>query len=354
MLRAVNAEFWRGTRVFVTGHTGFKGSWLSLWLSSLGAEVKGYALAPYTEPSLYQLADIGSHLKSDIADVADFESLSQSLQSFDPDCIFHLAAQPLVKFSYENPIRTYETNVMGTVNLLEAARGCNALRAIVNVTTDKCYENREWVWGYRETEAMGGHDPYSNSKGCSELVTSAYRESFFRTSGDVGVATARAGNVIGGGDWSTDRLLPDILNAYDDKKELVIRYPDAIRPWQHVLEPLAGYLILAELLCKDRKSYAEAWNFGPYDQDVKSVKWIVEYMATQFNNGLTWRVEDNIQHHEATLLKLDISKANARLGWKPKWSIDKALDLIVDFHQAWKTGEDLKSKMLHQIALYNS
>ena len=354
MLRAVNAEFWRGKRVFVTGHTGFKGSWLSLWLSSLGAEVKGYALAPYTEPSLYQLADIGSHLKSDIADVADFESLSQSLQSFDPDCIFHLAAQPLVKFSYENPIRTYETNVMGTVNLLEAARGCNALRAIVNVTTDKCYENREWVWGYRETEAMGGHDPYSNSKGCSELVTSAYRESFFRTSSDVGVATARAGNVIGGGDWSTDRLLPDILNAYDDKKELVIRYPDAIRPWQHVLEPLAGYLILAELLCKDRKSYAEAWNFGPYDQDVKSVKWIVEYMATQFNNGLTWRVEDNIQHHEATLLKLDISKANARLGWKPKWSIDKALDLIVDFHQAWKTGEDLKSKMLHQIALYNS
>ena len=354
MLRAVNAEFWRGKRVFVTGHTGFKGSWLSLWLSSLGAEVKGYALAPYTEPSLYQLADIGSRLKSDIADVADFESLSQSLQSFDPDCIFHLAAQPLVKFSYENPIRTYETNVMGTVNLLEAARGCNALRAIVNVTTDKCYENREWVWGYRETEAMGGHDPYSNSKGCSELVTSAYRESFFRTSSDVGVATARAGNVIGGGDWSTDRLLPDILNAYDDKKELVIRYPDAIRPWQHVLEPLAGYLILAELLCKDRKSYAEAWNFGPYDQDVKSVKWIVEYMATQFNNGLTWRVEDNIQHHEATLLKLDISKANARLGWKPKWSIDKALDLIVDFHQAWKTGEDLKSKMLHQIALYNS
>lgn len=354
MLRAVNAEFWRGKRVFVTGHTGFKGSWLSLWLSSMGAEVKGYALEPYTNPSLYHLADIGSHLISDISDVADFNSLSQSLQSFDPDCIFHLAAQPLVKFSYENPIRTYETNVMGTVNLLEAARGCNALRSIVNVTTDKCYENREWVWGYRETEAMGGHDPYSNSKGCSELVTSAYRESFFRSHSDVGVATARAGNVIGGGDWSTDRLLPDILNAFNNQKELVIRYPDAIRPWQHVLEPLAGYLILAELLYKGETSYAEAWNFGPFDQDVKSVKWIVEYMATQLNNGLSWRVDDKAKQHEATLLKLDISKANARLGWQPKWSIHTALDLILEFHQAWKAEEDLKSKMLHQISLYNS
>jgi CDP-glucose 4,6-dehydratase len=343
----VNSEFWKGKKVFLTGHTGFKGSWLSIWLTSMGAVVKGYALKPVTNHNLFTIAGIESLVESDINDIRDYAVLCASISKFSPDIVFHMAAQPLVRASYEKPLETYQTNVMGTANLLESVRHCSTIQAVVNITTDKCYENNEWVWGYKETDPMGGRDPYSSSKGCSELVTSSYRESFLRGA-NIGVATARAGNVIGGGDWAEDRLIPDILRAFEAPKPVVIRNPNATRPWQHVLEPLSGYLILAEQLFKNPSEYSEAWNFGPYDRDVRPVDWILDQI-TNLWPGSSWRLDQDGHPHEATLLKLDISKASSVLGWAPTWDLNVTLGKIVRWHKHWIEGADMKVECINEI-----
>ncbi len=348
-----NPAFWSGKRVFVTGHTGFKGGWLSLWLQSLGADVCGFARASVTGPALFEVASVSRGMRSEIGDIRDYDRLKSVIKSFQPEIVLHLAAQPLVLRSYQDPIETYSTNVMGTVNLLEAVRKVGTVKAVVNVTSDKCYENREWVWGYREGEPMGGFDPYSNSKGCSELVTSAYRRSFYTAAG-IALATARAGNVIGGGDWSEDRLIPDILRAFELSEPVTLRNPDAVRPWQHVLEPLCGYLALAEQLYGDPQSFAEAWTFGPNDQDARPVKWIVERMAEKWGNGASWRLDGSPQPHEAKHLKLDISKASHSLKWQPRWSLDAAIDRIVEWHRCWMEGADMASICADQIISYQN
>nr|WP_316639502.1 CDP-glucose 4,6-dehydratase [uncultured Roseateles sp.] len=350
-LIALNAEFWRGKRVFLTGHTGFKGSWLSLWLQQLGAEVSGLALAPPTTPNLFTEARVAAGMGSQLGDIRDLATVRRAMDAFRPDIVIHMAAQPLVRLSYQEPVETYATNVMGTVHVLEAARHCDSVRAIVNVTTDKCYENREWVWGYREDEPMGGHDPYSNSKGCSELVTSAYRRSFFQSSG-CALGSGRAGNVIGGGDWAADRLVPDILRAFERREPVLIRNPHATRPWQHVLEPLAGYLRLAEKLCTEGQPYAEGWNFGPDNDDVQPVQWIVEKMVGLWGQGASWELSAGEHPHEANFLKLDISKARQGLGWAPRWRLDMALQRIVQWHQAWLARDDMQALCLAQIQQY--
>ncbi len=350
----MNVSFWRGKRVFLTGHTGFKGSWLSLWLQSMGAEVQGYALAPDTDPSLFEAADVGAGMASTIGDVRDLAALSACMKAFAPEIVLHMAAQPLVRRSYAEPVETYAVNVMGTVHVLESARHTPSVKAIVNVTTDKCYENREWVWGYREDEPMGGHDPYSNSKGCSELVTSAYRRSFFHEQAGPALASARAGNVIGGGDWAEDRLVPDMLNAFDAGREVVIRNPHATRPWQHVLEPLSGYLTLAEHLHAQGQAYAEGFNFGPNEEDARPVQWIVEKLVAAWGDGAGWSLDGGRHPHEAGFLKLDISKARQRLRWHPRWSLETALGKIVDWHQAFQRGESAKGLCLAQIDQYMS
>lgn len=353
IMESVNSEFWRGKRVFLTGHTGFKGSWLSLWLQSMGAELFGLALDPPTRPSLYEAVRIGEGMSSKICDVRDYDAVHGAMQTFKPDIVIHMAAQPLVRYSYHAPVETYATNVMGTVNLLEAARQVGTMGAIINVTTDKCYENKEWVWGYREDEPMGGHDPYSNSKGCSELVTRAYRRSFLQEMG-ISLASARAGNVIGGGDWAEDRLVPDILRAFGQNEAVVVRNPLATRPWQHVLEPLSGYLILAERSFNERQEFAQGWNFGPHDDDVCNVQWIVDHMVQAWGNGASWKLEEADQPHEANYLKLDISKARTKLGWSPRWDLSTTLDQIIDWHQSWVEEGDIQAKCLQQINQYNS
>ncbi len=349
----VTREFWSGKRVFVTGHTGFKGGWLSIWLQSLGAEVHGYALKPPTDPNMFTVAEVGKGMTgSVIADIRDADKLSSSMAAANPEIVFHLAAQPLVRYSYANPAETYAVNVMGTVHLLEAVRSAPGVKAVVNVTTDKCYENREWVWGYRENEAMGGFDPYSSSKGCSELVTAAYRQSFLQAAG-IGLASARAGNVIGGGDWATDRLVPDFLRAMDAGEIFRLRSPHAMRPWQHVLEPLSGYLLLAEQLHAEGAAVAEAWNFGPLDGDARPVKWIVERLA-EMSERVNWQIDTAPQSHEAHYLKLDSSKAAARLGWHPRWRLQTALQRTLQWHQAWRGGQNMRSLTLAQIDEYQS
>ena len=350
----VSPAFWHGKRVFVTGHTGFKGSWISLWLQSMGAQVKGFALEPPTTPALFNEAKVAAGMESQIGEIRDLAAIAASMKAFNPDILIHMAAQPLVRLSYREPVETYATNVMGTVHVLEAARQCPNLRAIVNVTTDKCYENREWEWGYRENEPMGGHDPYSNSKGCSELITAAYRSSFFNQPGTAALASARAGNVIGGGDWAEDRLIPDILRAFERRQPVVIRNPLATRPWQHVLEPLSGYLVLAEKLYIEGKAFAQGWNFGPHDDDVQPVEWILDHMVARWGQGASWQLETAPQPHEAQLLKLDISKARAKLNWHPRWSLAHALDTIVDWNQAWLGGANIHQKTLDQIKHYQS
>jgi CDP-glucose 4,6-dehydratase len=349
----VNPAFWQGKRVFLTGHTGFKGSWLSLWLQSMGAQVHGFALTPPTEPSLFAAANVAQGMVSTIGDIRDYQAVLAAMQACQPEIVLHLAAQPLVRYSYQAPVETYATNVMGTVHVLEAARQVGSVRAIVNVTTDKCYENQEWVWGYREDEPMGGYDPYSNSKGCSELVTSAYRRSFFQNSG-IALASARAGNVIGGGDWAADRLVPDILRAFEKQQPVVIRNPHSTRPWQHVLEPLSGYLVLAEKLSAQGQAFAEGWNFGPQDDDAQPVSWIVEHMVAGWADGSSWQLDGGEHPHEAHYLKLDISKARARLGWQPRWSLDQALQHIVTWHRAWLAGDDVRTLCLRQIEQYST
>ncbi len=348
----MNADFWRGKRVFMTGHTGFKGSWLSLWLQSLGAEVHGFALPPPTEPSLFLEARVADGMRSTLGDVRDAAAVAQAMAAARPEIVFHMAAQPLVRLGYADPVLTYGTNVMGTVHVLEAARRCGGLRCIVNVTTDKCYENREWVWGYREDEPMGGHDPYSNSKGCSELVTSAYRRSYFHDDGPA-LASARAGNVIGGGDWAADRLVPDMLRAFERSEPVVIRHPSATRPWQHVLEPLSGYMSLAEWMWAAPRAHAEAWNFGPAEGDARPVQFIVERLAGLWGEGARWELDGGVHPHEAQYLKLDISKARQRLGWHPRWNLDIALERVVEWHRARLRGDDIRATCVHQINAFN-
>ena len=349
----VNPDFWRGKRVFLTGHTGFKGGWLSLWLQSMGAEVHGYALNPPTETNLFTVAEVGKGMASSvIADIRDVIKFSQAMKSAKPEIVFHLAAQPLVRYSYAQPAETYEVNVMGTVHLLEAVRDTPSVKAVVNITTDKCYENREWVWGYRENEAMGGFDPYSSSKGCAELVTAAYRRSFLEPAG-IALASARAGNVIGGGDWAADRLIPDFLRAMDAGETLKIRSPLSTRPWQHVLEPLSGYLMLAEQLYSGDEGFAEAWNFGPVDEDARPVRWIVERMA-EMRKDVKWQSEQAPQPHEANDLRLDSSKARKQLNWQPRWRLQTALQKTLAWHEAWRKAEDMRAVTMAQIADYQS
>ncbi len=348
----VNPAFWKNKKVFLTGHTGFKGSWLSLWLQHLGAELKGYALEPYTTPNLFTEAGVAEGMQSQIGDIRNLEAMSKSMTSFKPDILIHMAAQPLVRQSYKDPVETYSTNVMGTVNVYEAARQCQDLKAIVSVTTDKCYENREWEWGYRENEPMGGHDPYSSSKGCAELVTSAYRRSFFSSPDTASLASARAGNVVGGGDWADDRLIPDILRAFEKSEPVIIRNPLSTRPWQHVLEPLSGYLVLAQALYTHGDTYAEAWNFGPRDEDCRSVQWILDQMVERWGKGASWALDKNNNPHEAGFLKLDISKAKTKLNWQPSWDLSHTLNLIVDWQKAYMQNQDIKEKCLQEIKMY--
>jgi CDP-glucose 4,6-dehydratase len=354
----MNPTFWHAKRVLLTGHTGFKGSWLSLWLQAMGAQLVGFALKPPTTPSLFELANVAPGMTSIVGDIRDLPSLRAAMQQHQPEIVFHMAAQPLVRLSYQNPVETYSTNVMGTAHVLEAVRNCPSVRAVVNITTDKCYENREWAWGYRENEPLGGHDPYSSSKGCAELVTAAYRNSFFQQAPAgqraVAVATARAGNVIGGGDWAQDRLVPDLLSAFASGRPVEIRNPHAVRPWQHVLEPLRGYLMLAEQLYLQGADYAEAWNFGPHDEDSKPVGWIVQQMAALWGSGAQWKCDTAAHPHEAHYLKLDISKARSRLDWQPALRLVQALDLSIAWARQHQAGADMHAFTNGQIAAYQT
>jgi CDP-glucose 4,6-dehydratase len=343
----IDHNFWQGKRVFLTGHTGFKGSWLALWLNSLGAIVKGYALNPPTSPSLFKEAKVDLLVDSQIGDIRDQNTLFESMTTFNPDILIHMAAQPLVRFSYDAPIETYEVNVIGTAKVLEVARSCSNLMAVVNVTTDKCYENNEGSQGYKESDPKGGYDPYSSSKGCAELVTSAYRRSFLQDLG-IGLASVRAGNVIGGGDWADDRLIPDILKSFEKNESVVIRSPKATRPWQHVLEPLSGYLILAEKLYKNQDEYAQGWNFGPNEQGVKPVDWILDHMIELWPDA-SWVLDENENPHEAKFLSLDVSKASRLLGWTPTWDLSITLESIIRWHRLWLDGADIRKVCITEI-----
>jgi CDP-glucose 4,6-dehydratase len=351
-MSAVDPNFWRGRRVLLTGHTGFKGAWLSLWLQSLGAEVTGFAVDVPTQPALYELARVGDGMESIEGDVRDPEALAAVVAKADPEVVLHMAAQSLVRRSFLEPRQTYETNVMGTVNLLDAIRlHGRSVRAIVNVTSDKCYENREWEWGYREHEPMGGFDPYSSSKGCSELVTDAFRRSFFSETEGPRLASARAGNVIGGGDWGAERLVPDIMRAALAGMQVRVRNPNSIRPWQHVLNPLSGYLLLAQALW-DKPETAEGWNFGPVEEDARPVGWIVERIAARWPEDLHSVQDDGPHPHEARYLKLDSSKARARLGWRPGLNLEGALASIVDWYRELRAGTDMRAVTLGQIEAF--
>jgi len=351
--RTPNPDFWRNKSVFLTGHTGFKGGWLTLWLSMLGAKVTGYALAPSTQPSFFSAVNLERHLTQNyLANINDYETLEAALATANPVIILHLAAQPLVRQSYAEPLETYQANVMGTANLLQAARHCSAVQAIVVVTSDKCYENQAWPWGYRETDTLGGYDPYSNSKACQELVVSAFRQSYLQDKG-VAIATARAGNVIGGGDWSEDRLIPDAMRAHAAQACLTIRSPQATRPWQHVLEPLAGYLVLAEQLWVN-PGLAGGWNFGPLDSDVRTVEEVLELTSQCLAGGLQWRVDTLAQPHEAQLLKLDCSKSMHLLSWKPRWGLEQALAYTCDWYRHFSAKRSAWEISQFQITRYSN
>jgi CDP-glucose 4,6-dehydratase len=346
---AVDPQFWRGRSVLVTGHTGFKGAWLALWLQSLGARVTGFSPGRPTDPSLHELARLEQEMQSLRGDVRDADAVAEAVATSAPEVVIHMAAQALVRRSFVEPAETYATNVMGTVNVLDAVRRHgDGVRAVVVVTSDKCYENREWEWGYREDEAMGGHDPYSSSKGCAELVTSAFRSSFFARPDGPRIASARAGNVIGGGDWGEDRLVPDIMRAAAAGAPVRVRNPNSVRPWQHVLNPLSGYLTLAQALCESPE-HAAGWNFGPPEDDARPVGWIVQQLAELWPQELVWTVDDGPHPHEARYLKLDSSRARARLGWRPPVALDDALASIVEWHRALGEGADMRAVTLAQI-----
>ena len=349
----VDADFWRDRRVLVTGHTGFKGAWLSLWLATLGARVTGVSDAIPTDPSFFEITRTAELIDDVRADIRDFDALHEALDNAAAEVVIHMAAQSLVRPSFEDPRGTYETNVMGTVNLLDAVRRTTTARAAVVVTSDKCYENREWEWGYREDEPMGGHDPYSNSKGCAELVTDAFRRSFFSApDSPTAVASARAGNVIGGGDWATDRLVPDIMRGALAGAPIRVRNPNALRPWQHVLNPLSGYLVLAQALHASRE-HATGWNFGPADEDARPVRWIADRVTALWPEPLEWAYDRGPHPHEATHLKLDSSRARARLAWRPGWNLDDGLDATVDWYRALKLGErDMRAVSERQIKAF--
>jgi CDP-glucose 4,6-dehydratase len=357
-LLVLNRNFWKGRKVLITGHTGFKGSWLSLWLSSLGADLSGYALRPPTEPSLFRQANVQECVSTMFADVRDFSQLKGVIADRKPEIILHLAAQSVVRAGYDDPIETYSSNVMGTVNLFEAVRQLEHHCAIVNVTSDKCYENREWVWGYRENEPFGGHDPYSNSKGCVELVTSAFRDSYFQPDAierhGVALGSARAGNAIGGGDWTKDQLIPDLFRAFTEGKPCLIRNKTAIRPWQFVLEPLRGYLLLAEKLSENAPKFASGWNFGPGDSDAKPVGWIADAAARLWGGGASWVLDGTPCPKESHFLKLDASKAAAGLDWRPVLPLCDALEWITDWYRACHSGADLERFTRDQIARYEA
>ncbi len=354
----MNKSFWKGRKVFVTGHTGFKGSWLSLWLEALGANATGYALEPPTEPNLFEQAGVSKSIRSITGDIRDFEKLTATIRESQPEVVIHMAAQSVVKHGYEDPIETYSSNVMGTVNLFEAIRRLGLHCAVVNVTSDKCYVNNEWVWGYRENEPMGGRDPYSNSKGCAELVTTAYRESFFppREIDGHGVAlgSARAGNAIGGGDWTANQLIPDIMRAFLAGQPCLIRNPGAYRPWQFLMEPLRGYLLLAETLTADPARFAEGWNFGPVDSDARPVAWIADELVKLWGGSASWIQDKNFHAHEAHALKLDASKAKNLLNWSPVLPLSEALTWIVEWYKALQAGCDLAKFTRSQIQQYEA
>ena len=353
----MNDAFWRGRRVLVTGHTGFKGAWLCQWLLELGAEVSGYALPPSTDPSLFSLLGLEKEMHSVIGDIRELSVVQDALERAAPEVVFHLAAQPLVRRSYRDPIETYGTNVMGTVNLLEAARHTPCVRAVVVVTTDKCYENREWVWGYREIDRLGGDDPYASSKACAELVVTAYARSFLRSDerpGAPAVASARAGNVIGGGDWSQERLIPDAVEAFRRGAPVRLRHPTATRPWQHVLEPLAGYLCLARRLWQAPAQYSQPWNFGPDDADTREVGAVVELLARRWGAAASWEPEPGPHPHETRLLRLDSSKARELLDWRPRLTLDEAADWVIEWYRCCYDGGDVRELTRRQISRYAS
>jgi len=351
-MSAVDPGFWRDRRVLLTGHTGFKGAWLALWLQSLGARVTGFSNGVPTEPSLYELARVGGAMESIEGDVRDPEAIVSAVAGAEPEIVIHMAAQSLVRRSFAEPRETFQTNVMGTVNVLDAVRvHGSGVRAIVNVTSDKCYENREWEWGYREDEPMGGHDPYSSSKGCAELVSYAFRRSFFADPDGPRLASARAGNVIGGGDWGEDRLVPDIMRAALAGEEVRVRNPNSIRPWQHVLNPLSGYLVLAQALW-EAPELAEGWNFGPGDEDARPVGWVVERIAALWPERLRSVQDDGPHPHEARYLKLDSSKARARLGWRPGLDLEATLESIVDWYSQLRGDGDMRAVTLGQIEAF--
>ena len=350
-------EFFCNKRILITGHTGFKGAWLSLWLFNLGAKVAGYSLEPPTDPNLFSLLELDKKISHRIGDIRNEHDLSVSFEEFSPEIVFHMAAQSLVRLSYREPKLTYETNVIGTVNILEAARKTDGVRVVVNVTSDKCYDNKEWIYGYRETDPMGGYDPYSSSKGCSELVTSAYVRSYFPPEGfgkthGVSVASARAGNVIGGGDWAADRLIPDFIRAVLKGEKVMIRNPGAIRPWQHVFEPLSGYLMLAKRLYENGPEFSGAWNFGPNDYDVISVEKLVRSLCSKWQGNPYYVINADQHPHEAHYLKLDCSKAKSYLEWRPRWNIEKALDSVIEWKQGYLDKKDVTEISSRQIAEY--
>ena len=351
----IHPKFWSDRRVFLTGHTGFKGSWLSLWLSSLGANVTGFSLKPPTHPNLFELANIEQSTNSILGDIRDLALLRDAINSAKPEIVIHMAAQPLVLTSYEDPLDTYQTNIMGTAYLLESLRNCPSIKAVLIITSDKCYENREWLWGYREIDAMGGYDPYSSSKGCAELVTAAYRQSYFNpykyADHGVAIASARAGNIIGGGDWASNRLIPDAMRAFLADETLVVRNGDAIRPWQHILDPLHGYIVLSQkLLSNAGNEYSEAWNFGPKSENEIRVSEIVKKLTKIWGRSANWvDTNKNAKLHEANYLRLDCTKSVHKLDWQPKISITRALQLTVEWYQAYQKNEDMRLVTLNQI-----
>ncbi|MCD6298466.1 MAG: CDP-glucose 4,6-dehydratase [Deltaproteobacteria bacterium] len=354
----IDKKFWNNKKVFITGHTGFKGVWISLWLDLLGAKVTGYALGPPTEPNLFDLCNLQKYIYSVNGNILDHKSLTDALLEAKPEIVIHMAAQAIVQESYENPVATYYVNVLGTVNLLEAVRSCKSVKTVINVTTDKCYENKERECGYKENDPLGGFDPYSGSKACSEIVTSSYRDSFFNPKEydrhGVSTATVRSGNVIGGGDWARDRLIPDCIRSLSRREKIIIRNPDSIRPWQHVLEPLRGYLMLARKLYERGLQYNGAWNFGPADEDAKSVRWIVETLCSKWNinHRNSYKIDEGRRWHEANSLKLDCSKAKSGLGWHPKWNLETAIDKLIEWTKAYHGNCDVRELCLLQIEDY--
>lgn len=344
----INTSFWKDRSIFLTGHTGFKGSWIALWLTKMGAKVHGYSLDVEKSPNMFTEAKLREKLSSStIADIQNISTLKSAMSFAKPTVIIHMAAQSLVKKSYEEPVQTFKTNIIGVVNLLEVARKVDTVEAIINVTSDKCYESKEYLKPFQENDKLGGYDPYSSSKACAELISSAYRNSFLRESG-IKIATVRAGNVIGGGDWANNRLIPDFLRASDNSNKLYIRSPDAIRPWQHVLNPISGYLMLVEKLVTEGNNFAEAWNFGPQETDSKSVLWVINYLSQKFSN-VQWEIDKAIQHHETSFLLLDSSKANSKLCWKSRWPLETALDKIIEWHQDWKENKAMDEISISQI-----